>query len=117
RAGRLVVLFQPHRYTRTRDLMKEFSVSFSDADMLIVLDIYPAGEHPIEGVHSSILTEKISEAGYHHVIYMEDRGKATDHIIEQVRKGDVVLTLGAGNVWKCGEEILNTLQSKREREA
>jgi len=115
RAGRLVVLFQPHRYTRTRDLMKEFAVSFTDADMLIVLDIYPAGEHPIEGAHSSILAEKIREEGYGNVIYMEDREKATDHIIEQVRKGDVVLTLGAGNVWKSGEEILNTLQSKRER--
>lgn len=117
RAGRLVVLFQPHRYTRTRDLIKEFSVSFTDADILIVLDIYPAGEHPIEGVHSSILTWKIREAGYSNVIYMEDRGKAVDHIIEQVRKGDIVLTLGAGNVWKAGEEILNTLQTKSERYA
>jgi UDP-N-acetylmuramate--alanine ligase len=82
--------------------------------MLIVLDIYPAGEHPIEGVHSSILTGKIREAGYSNVIYMEDRGKAVDHIIEQVRKGDIVLTLGAGNVWKSGEEILNRLQTKSE---
>jgi UDP-N-acetylmuramate--alanine ligase len=85
--------------------------------MLIVLDIYPAGEHPIEGVHSSILTGKIREAGYSNVIYMEDRGKAVDHIIEQVRKGDIVLTLGAGNVWKSGEEILNRLQTKSERYA
>jgi UDP-N-acetylmuramate--alanine ligase len=113
--GRLLVLFQPHRYTRTRDLIREFSVSFTDADMLIVLDIYPAGERPIEGVHSSVLSEKIREAGYPNVTYMEDRGEAIGHIIEHARKGDVVLTLGAGNVWKAGEEILNKLQMKSER--
>jgi UDP-N-acetylmuramate--alanine ligase len=112
-AGRLFVLFQPHRYTRTRDLITEFSHSFADADLLIVLDIYPAGEQPIEGVHSSLLTEKIREAGCRNVMYMEDRGKAADHIMKEVRKGDVVLTLGAGDVWKAGEKILNKLQANK----
>jgi UDP-N-acetylmuramate--alanine ligase len=111
--GRIIVLFQPHRYTRTRDLIGEFSVSFADADMLVVLDIYPAGEQPIEGISSRILTEKIRESGYHNVVYADDRGKATDHIVERVRKGDVVLTLGAGNVWKSGEELLNKLKIKK----
>ncbi len=114
-AGRLLVLFQPHRYTRTRDLVLEFSRSFLDADMLIVLDIYPAGEQPIEGVHSTILTEKIREAGYRNVVYMEDRENATDYIVELSREGDVVLTLGAGNVWKAGEEIVTKLQMKKAK--
>lgn len=114
-AGRLLVLFQPHRYTRTRDLVLEFSRSFLDADMLIVLDIYPAGEQPIEGVHSTILTEKIREAGYRNVVYMEDRENATDYIVELAREGDVVLTLGAGNVWKAGEEIVTKLQMKKAK--
>jgi UDP-N-acetylmuramate--alanine ligase len=113
-AGRVIVLFQPHRYTRTRDLMQEFSLSFADADMLIVLDIYPAGEQPIEGINSSLLTAKIREAGYRDVIYMEDRGDAVGYIVEQIREGDVVLTLGAGNVWKAGEELLNKLKKKAE---
>lgn len=108
-AGRLIVLFQPHRYTRTRDLIGEFAISFGDADMLLVLDIYPAGERPIEGVNASILTAKIREAGYRDVVYVGDRGKASDRIAEQARKGDVVLTLGAGDVWKAGEEILKRL--------
>jgi UDP-N-acetylmuramate--alanine ligase len=112
RTGRFVVLFQPHRFTRTRDLIREFSCSFTDADMLIVLDIYPAGEQPIEGIHSTLLTKKIREAGYRDVVYMEDREKATDYIADQVREGDVVLTLGAGNVWKAGEEILAKLPAR-----
>jgi UDP-N-acetylmuramate--alanine ligase len=114
--GRLLVLFQPHRYTRTRDLLHEFSGSFADADKLIVLDIYPAGEQSIEGIHSVILTEKIKEAGFRDVVYMDDREKATDYLVEQVGEGDVVLTLGAGNVWRAGEEILAKLQLKKVKQ-
>ncbi len=113
RTGRLIVFFQPHRFTRTRDLMEEFSNSFGDADMLIVLDIYPAGEPPVEGVHSEILTEKIRAAGHPQVVYGEDRTAAVDYIAGRAEKGDIVLTLGAGNVWKAGEEVLKKLRSGR----
>jgi len=116
-AGRLLVLFQPHRYTRTRDLVNEFSRSFGDADVTIVLDIYPAGEHPIEGIHSTVLTERIREAGYGNVVYVEDRENATDYLVELAGEGDVVLTLGAGNVWKAGEEILTKLRMKKVKHA
>jgi UDP-N-acetylmuramate--alanine ligase len=111
-SGRLFVLFQPHRYTRTRNLMTEFANSFHDADRLIILDIYPAGEQPIDGVNSSLLAEKIREAGCQDVVYTEDRGKAVEQVIQHVRKGDVVLTLGAGDVWKTGEKILHKLQQR-----
>ncbi len=113
RAGRLIVLFQPHRFTRTRDLMQEFSLSFADADMLVMLDIYPAGEQPIDGVHSSLLTTRIREAGYRDVIYMESREKAVEYIASQSERGDLVLTLGAGNVWKAGEEILDEIRKRK----
>ncbi len=110
--GRLLVLFQPHRYTRTRDLIDDFSVSFSDADLLLVLDVYPAGEPPIEGVNSENLVQRIKKAGHKNVIYKKDKEDAMNHIIAYMRKGDIVLTLGAGNVWKMGEEILSKLKVK-----
>ncbi|MEW6162313.1 MAG: UDP-N-acetylmuramate--L-alanine ligase [Nitrospirota bacterium] len=114
RCGRLFVIFQPHRYTRTRDLMDEFSTSFNDADSLILLDIYPAGERPIDGVSSSTLFEGIKKAGHNSVVYIEDGKDAIKHITSIMRRGDVLLTLGAGDVWKIGDEILNKLRVKSE---
>jgi UDP-N-acetylmuramate--alanine ligase len=114
KAGRLIVLFQPHRYTRTKDLIDDFSGAFSDADMLVVLDIYPAGEQPIEGVTAVTLLERIKKTGHENALYKKDKGEAIEHIITTVRKGDIILTLGAGNVWKAGEIILETLRTKEK---
>jgi UDP-N-acetylmuramate--alanine ligase len=114
KAGRLVVLFQPHRYTRTKDLIDDFSGAFSDADMLVVLDIFPAGEQPIEGVTAVTLLEEIKKAGHENALYIKDKGEAIEYIITTVRKGDIILTLGAGNVWKTGEIILETLRAKEK---
>ncbi len=111
--GRVLVLFQPHRYTRTRDLMDEFAVSFADADALIVLDIYPAGEPAIEGINSEALVRKMREAGSGDVRYAADREEAIDRILGIVREGDIVLTLGAGNVYRAGEEIVHKLRTKK----
>jgi UDP-N-acetylmuramate--alanine ligase len=110
---RLVVIFQPHRYSRTRDLIDEFSTSFSDADVLVVLDIYPAGEKPVEGINAANLVEKIKSTGHTNVLYIEDKEKAVTHIVSYLKQGDVFLTLGAGDVWKIGEEILKRLQVNR----
>lgn len=110
--GRLIVLFQPHRYTRTKDLFDEFKVSFSDADILAVLDIYPAGEAPIEGVNSGNLVESIQKAGHKDVVYAKDREDAVRYVVAGVSNGDIILTLGAGSVWKLGEEILEKLEVK-----
>ncbi|TFG36749.1 MAG: UDP-N-acetylmuramate--L-alanine ligase [Nitrospirales bacterium] len=114
KAGRLIVLFQPHRYTRTKDLIDDFSGAFSDADMLVVLDIYPAGEQPIEGVTSAVLLEKIKKSGHGNALYKNDRGEVIEQIVTTVQKGDIVLTLGAGNVWKTGEILLETLMAKEK---
>lgn len=111
-SGRLFVLFQPHRYTRTRDLMDEFSSSFDDADSLVLLDIYSAGENPIEGVDSATLIGRIEKTGINNAVYMKTKEDAVGHIISHMRRGDVLLTLGAGNVWKLGEEILKKLKVK-----
>jgi UDP-N-acetylmuramate--alanine ligase len=115
RSGRLFVLFQPHRYTRTRDLMDEFSSSFNDADSLTLLDIYSAGEKPVKGVNSATLLERIKKAGHSSVLYAEDREDAIRHLISNMREDDILLTLGAGNVWKIGDEILNKLKEKSQK--
>jgi UDP-N-acetylmuramate--alanine ligase len=108
--GRLFVLFQPHRYTRTRDLMKEFAASFHDADSLVLLDIYPAGEKPINGVSSGALTTRIKKRGIRDALYIKEKADAVDHIVSHIRRGDMLITLGAGDVWKLGEEILEKLR-------
>jgi UDP-N-acetylmuramate--alanine ligase len=109
-ARRTVVLFQPHRYSRTRQLWDEFCRSFHQADVLLVTDIYPAGEPPSEGVTSERLAAAIGERGHRGLRYVGDMPAATRCLLEEVREGDVVLTLGAGNVWPAGEALLKQRQ-------
>ena len=116
--SRLFVVFQPHRFTRTRDLMEEFSVSFGHADSLLLLDIYPAGERPLEGITSEALFKLINikrETGGK-AVYVRDGGGALAFLGKELRPGDVVLTLGAGDVWKTGEELVKKLSGKKQKE-
>ena len=106
---RLLVLFQPHRFTRTRDLMEEFARSFYDADILLIADIYPASENPIEGISSEALAEKVERFGHRHVEYVGALSRAANRVVELAREGDLILTLGAGNVVQAGEEVLRQL--------
>ncbi len=108
RAGehRTVVLFQPHRFTRTQALWDEFCRAFHQADRLLVTDVYPASEAPIPGIDAETLAAAITERGHREAVYVGDLGAATERLAKEVRKGDVVLTLGAGNVWTAGEELL-----------
>lgn len=108
KGGRLVVLFQPHRYTRTRDLLGEFIDSFGDADKVVLLDIYPAGEKPLPGVDSGLLFRGIKDMGKD-IEYIKDRGEALDYLVSELKKPDTLLTLGAGDVWKVGEEFLTKI--------
>jgi UDP-N-acetylmuramate--alanine ligase len=103
KTGRLFVVFQPHRYTRTKDLFSEFTESFDDADFLIVMDIYAAGERPIEGISSEALFKEIKKEGK---IYLKDRAGTAGFLAQNLKPGDVVLTLGAGDVWKLSGELL-----------
>ena len=105
KGGRLVAVFQPHRYTRTRDLLEEFIDAFVDVDKLLLLDIYPAGEKPLPGVNSELLCQGITETGKD-VMYFRDRGELISQLGIELREGDRLLTLGAGDVWKLGEEFL-----------
>jgi len=107
---RTVVVFQPHRYTRTRDLLKEFFTAFNQADRLVVLDIYPAGEKPIEGITSEPLVAGIKRHGHKDVTYVPTVDAAAGWLVENVASGDMVITLGAGDVWKAGVAALERLK-------
>jgi len=109
---RIVVIFQPHRYSRTQALFDDFKRSFYQSDVLLVLPIYSAGENIIEGVNSEALCDAIVSHGHREVLYVDDPQTAMAVLEEQLKEGDILLTLGAGNVWQIGEELLKTLSSK-----
>ena len=110
---RVVVVFQPHRYTRTRDLRQEFLTAFNQADVLAVMDVYGAGEPVIPGVTGTDLAEGIAAHGHRRVTYVgSERERVLDHVCEVVRPGDLVLTLGAGDVSQIGPELLRRLTAE-----
>jgi UDP-N-acetylmuramate--alanine ligase len=104
--GRVHVLFQPHRFTRTRDLMAEFAGAFGDADRVEVLDIYAASEEPIAGVDARALVREIGTAGVEYAASVADGVAA---LVREAREGDVILTLGAGSVSGAGVMVLDAL--------
>jgi UDP-N-acetylmuramate--alanine ligase len=106
---RTVVVFQPHRYSRTQELMDEFALAFNNADVLYVLDIYAASETPIEGITAEVLTENIRRYGHKNVSYIGALETAADIVCSELREGDLVITLGAGSVTRLSEEILEKL--------
>lgn len=112
---RLIVVFQPHRYSRTRALFREFTTVFPNADALILTDIYSASEDPIPGVNSRALAGAIREAGHNDVTYLPDFTAIVEHLVRITRPSDVVLTQGAGSVWKIGMEFLQRIRSKEEK--
>jgi len=103
---RIIVVFQPHRYTRTKALFKEFLTAFPDADTLIVTDIYAASEDPIEGVNAVSLCDGIRRCGNRDVTFLSDFDDIVKHLLSIAKPTDVIITQGAGNVWKIGEEFL-----------
>lgn len=104
--NRIVVVFQPHRYTRTRDQMEGFARSFDKASELLLLDIYSAGEQPIEGISAAALAQKIAETGFGAVRHIGEKDRMMETLMRELREGDIVFTLGAGDVYKLGEQLL-----------
>ncbi len=107
--GRIVTLFQPHRYSRTQDCYDDFVRAFDDADQVFVADIYAAGEDPIPGISAEKLAEDIRQHGHKSVEYVGDAKSAADQVRAKVQSGDLFLTLGAGNVYSAGEKLLKLL--------
>jgi len=106
---RIIAVFQPHRYTRTQALFKDFLTAFYDADVLVLTDIYPAGEDRIEGVESKALFEGLREYGHKDVTYLSDKKEIVEHLLRMISPGDLVITLGAGDIWQVSEELVNRL--------
>jgi UDP-N-acetylmuramate--alanine ligase len=106
----LIVVFQPHRYSRTQDLFDDFVTAFDGADRLVLTDIYAAGEDPIAGVSSEALYQAIKKQGHLDAQYIASRDDVVTELRKAVRDGDIVLTLGAGDVYKIGESLVAALQ-------
>ena len=103
---RIVAAFQPHRYTRTRDLLGDFARAFNEADLVAVCDIYAAGEEPIAGINSQRLVDEMRRSGHPGAHYVPRRADIAATLLPSLRDGDILITLGAGDVWMVGEEIL-----------
>jgi UDP-N-acetylmuramate--alanine ligase len=112
--SRVAVLFQPHRYTRTQALYQDFLTCFHDADLLYVMDIYPASEKPIEGVTGWALSQGIHSRGHKTVRFLPDRQAIPAEVAKDLKPGDMLITLGAGDVTRLGPEILEELRKREE---
>ena len=106
---RIIAVFQPHTYTRTKDFYKDFATAFNDADIVYMTDIYPAREEPIEGITSQIIIDEANKNGINHITLIPDKEKLHNLILKELKSNDILITLGAGDIWKLGEQILNGL--------
>ncbi|HEY2459743.1 MAG TPA: UDP-N-acetylmuramate--L-alanine ligase [Candidatus Acidoferrum sp.] len=104
--NRLLVLFQPHRYTRTQHLWDEFCRAFNEADILVLTDIYAASEAPIPGITSEALAIGIREAGHKNVTYLRSMQESIEYLLRESRPGDAIMTIGAGNVSRASGELM-----------
>ncbi len=110
---RVIAVFQPHLYTRTRDFYLDFAKAFLDSDVFICTDIYPAREIPIQGVTGQLITDSAEKFGHKNVIYVPDKNDIPSKLLEIVQPGDIVITMGAGDIWKYGDEFIKKLESKK----
>ena len=109
---RVVVAFQPHRYSRTRDLFDDFTRAFNKADVLVVTEVYAAGEAPIAGASGESLANAIRAHGHHSVRYVADKRAVKDALLEIARPGDIVIALGAGDINASVRELLAALEAE-----
>lgn len=103
---RVVAVFQPHLYSRTKDFSHEFGGSFGDADVLVVTDVYPAREEPISGVSGALIADAAEKAKHKEVYYIPDKREIPQFLRKKAKSGDMVITMGAGDIWKVGEAFL-----------
>jgi UDP-N-acetylmuramate--alanine ligase len=108
---RVICVFQPHLYSRTRDFYDEFGRSFFNADILVLTDVYPAREEPIQGVSGELIAHAAKEFGHKRVEYIPDKTKVPDFLMQIKQPGDIIITMGAGDIWRFGEEFISRLKA------
>ena len=113
---RVIAVFQPHLYSRTRDFKDEFGSSFNHADVVIITDIFPAREAPIEGVTGKLIADAVKSSGHKEVHYLPEKEKISDFLIDFATEGDMIITIGAGDIYKIGEEFIQKLE-RAEKDA
>ena len=109
---KLVAVFQPHLYSRTKDFYQEFGRSFLNSDVFICTDVYPAREKPIEGVTGKLIADITKKLGHKNVYYVEDKNSIPAKLMELKENGDIIVTMGAGDIWKYGEKFVELLKAK-----
>lgn len=107
---RIICVFQPHLYSRTRDFYEEFGKAFLLSDVLVVTNVYPAREEPIQGVSGELIANAAKQFGHKNVHYVEDKNNLPDYLLKIVQPDDIVITMGAGDIYKYGIEFLNKLK-------
>ncbi len=110
---RLVVVFQPHLFSRTRDFYAEFGRSFLNSDLFICTDIYPAREEPMEGISGKLIADAAKSFGHKNVVYEPDKNKIPELLMSLYKKDDIIFTMGAGDIWKYGEEFVELYKKAR----
>ncbi len=108
---RLIAVFQPHLYTRTRDFYQEFGRSFLNTDIFICTDVYPAREEPINGISGKLIADTAKKFGHKNVYYVEDKNDIPEKLMEIKKNNDIIITMGAGDIWKYGEKFVQLLKN------
>jgi UDP-N-acetylmuramate--alanine ligase len=110
---RLIVVFQPHLYSRTKDFYQDFGKSFLNSDVFVCTDIYPAREKPIEGVSGEMISNITKKLGHKNVHYVADKNEIPNKLMQLKKKDDIIITMGAGDIWKYGEKFVELLKEEK----
>jgi len=108
---RVVAVFQPHLYSRTQELYKEFGLSFFDAEVMVITDVYPSREKPIEGVTGKLIADTAENYGHRNVFYVEDKNEVSNKLKEIIEPGDIIITMGAGDIYKSGDTFVKEIET------
>jgi UDP-N-acetylmuramate--alanine ligase len=106
----LIIVFQPHLFSRTRDFFEEFTTALSKADRVIIADIYPAREEPIPGVDSNLIISEANKQGYDNFQYIAQKNEIVTYLLDHIKSGDMIITMGAGDIWTVSENLLDNLR-------
>ena len=109
---RIIAVFQPHLFSRTRDFYQEFASALTLADCIVLTDIYPAREKPIEGVNGKLIADSITSLGHGAIHWIPDKSEIPNRLLEITQSGDMVITMGAGDIWEMGEELIALMEQE-----